>query len=223
MRHHGGAPLSFQPPPRRHIPIERPFLPSNDLATILRFTTELHSSPTNWNLRITDRQTTTMLEDARTYRSATVESHRRPTPNDTPTMINADDSIVLSDLVRSGEASRLRRRGAMRLDRNSLASGHAYHHRHLSFESEFDDESHSSDGWTSRPHSRWLGGVTEHEESDDEAEYVLVCGAEVDGECYFDDLSGPYEPSILLSTTRNALDAQVIAAPPTVCSPAGRL
>lgn len=29
-----------------------------------------------------------------------------------------DDSIVLSDLVRSGEASRLRRRGAMRLDHN---------------------------------------------------------------------------------------------------------
>lgn len=31
---------------------------------------------------------------------------------------DADDSIVLSDLVRTGEASRLRRRGAMRLDHN---------------------------------------------------------------------------------------------------------
>lgn len=31
---------------------------------------------------------------------------------------DVDDSIVLSDLVRSGEASRLRRRGAMRLDHN---------------------------------------------------------------------------------------------------------
>lgn len=30
--------------------------------------------------------------------------------------IDADDSIVLSDLLRSGEASRLRRRGAMRID-----------------------------------------------------------------------------------------------------------
>src|SRR5882757_8243731 len=29
---------------------------------------------------------------------------------------DADDSIVLSDLVRTGEASRLRRRGAMRID-----------------------------------------------------------------------------------------------------------
>lgn len=35
---------------------------------------------------------------------------------------DADDSIVLSDLVRTGEASRLRRRGAMRLDHNSARS-----------------------------------------------------------------------------------------------------
>src|SRR3954447_15364031 len=33
-----------------------------------------------------------------------------------PTVTDADDSIVLSDLVRTGEASRLRRRGAMRLE-----------------------------------------------------------------------------------------------------------
>lgn len=33
---------------------------------------------------------------------------------------DTDDSIVLSDLVRTGEASRLRRRGAMRLDHNIL-------------------------------------------------------------------------------------------------------
>lgn len=36
--------------------------------------------------------------------------------NIAPTINDADDSIVLSDLVRTGEASRLRRRGAMRLD-----------------------------------------------------------------------------------------------------------
>ena len=35
---------------------------------------------------------------------------------------DADDSIVLSDLVRTGEASRLRRRGAMRLDHNLLSA-----------------------------------------------------------------------------------------------------
>lgn len=34
----------------------------------------------------------------------------------------SDDSIVLSDLVRQGEASRLRRRGAMRLDNSHLTS-----------------------------------------------------------------------------------------------------
>ncbi|KZT06453.1 uncharacterized protein LAESUDRAFT_812728 [Laetiporus sulphureus 93-53] len=34
----------------------------------------------------------------------------------TPQPVDADDSIVLSDLVRTGEASRLRRRGALRLD-----------------------------------------------------------------------------------------------------------
>jgi hypothetical protein len=36
--------------------------------------------------------------------------------SDQPTPTDADDSIVLSDLVRTGEASRLRRRGAMRLE-----------------------------------------------------------------------------------------------------------
>jgi hypothetical protein len=36
-----------------------------------------------------------------------------------PQMTDADDSIVLSDLVRTGEASRLRRRGAMRLDHSA--------------------------------------------------------------------------------------------------------
>lgn len=41
---------------------------------------------------------------------------RRTTVVDVPELTDADDSIVLSDLVRTGEASRLRRRGAMRLD-----------------------------------------------------------------------------------------------------------
>lgn len=39
-----------------------------------------------------------------------------------PQATNADDSIVLSDLVRTGEASRLRRRGAMRIDHVGLPS-----------------------------------------------------------------------------------------------------
>lgn len=40
----------------------------------------------------------------------------QPPQQQRPQITDADDSIVLSDLVRTGEASRLRRRGAMRLD-----------------------------------------------------------------------------------------------------------
>ncbi|KAI0751197.1 hypothetical protein C8Q80DRAFT_1218020 [Daedaleopsis nitida] len=44
-----------------------------------------------------------------------------PGPGPQPT--DADDSIVLADLVRTGEASRLRRRGALRLDHGPAAAG----------------------------------------------------------------------------------------------------
>ncbi|EKM61834.1 uncharacterized protein PHACADRAFT_248700 [Phanerochaete carnosa HHB-10118-sp] len=44
------------------------------------------------------------------------EPRRRSSLAAGPQLTDADDSIVLSDLVRTGEASRLRRRGAMRLD-----------------------------------------------------------------------------------------------------------
>ncbi|KAH7887298.1 hypothetical protein F5I97DRAFT_1859346 [Phlebopus sp. FC_14] len=46
----------------------------------------------------------------------------RPTSSDTIEPTDADDSIVLSDLLRTGEASRLRRRGAMRLDHNQMSA-----------------------------------------------------------------------------------------------------
>ncbi|KAI0690255.1 hypothetical protein BC835DRAFT_1365376 [Cytidiella melzeri] len=42
--------------------------------------------------------------------------------NNNPQLTDADDSIVLSDLIRTGEQSRLRRRGAMRLDHNATSS-----------------------------------------------------------------------------------------------------
>lgn len=49
-------------------------------------------------------------------------SHRRsssaPTSEHIDMPLDVDDSIVLSDLLRTGEASRLRRRGAMRIDHN---------------------------------------------------------------------------------------------------------
>lgn len=47
---------------------------------------------------------------------------RQPQSVPQPAVTDADDSIVLSDLVRTGEASRLRRRGAMRIDHNSTRS-----------------------------------------------------------------------------------------------------
>lgn len=53
------------------------------------------------------------------YRS---NSPPRPPSPDQMEPTDAEDSIVLSDLVRTGEASRLRRRGAMRLDHNLLSA-----------------------------------------------------------------------------------------------------
>lgn len=53
------------------------------------------------------------------HQRPSVEPRRRSTTNSTqpqPPITDSDDSIVLSDLVRAGETSRLRRRGAMRLD-----------------------------------------------------------------------------------------------------------
>jgi len=48
------------------------------------------------------------------------ESPPRQDSLDSVQLTDVDDSIVLSDLVRTGEASRLRRRGAMRLDHNFM-------------------------------------------------------------------------------------------------------
>lgn len=54
------------------------------------------------------------------YSSSVIPRQSSPTPLGTVQLADADDSIVLSDLLRSGEASRLRRRGALRLERASL-------------------------------------------------------------------------------------------------------
>ena len=53
------------------------------------------------------------------YRRHSEYASQPPLPTrrrSTPQLTDADDSIVLSDLVRTGEASRLRRRGAMRIE-----------------------------------------------------------------------------------------------------------
>ena len=49
-----------------------------------------------------------------------------PSMPDITSLVDLDDSIVLSDLLRTGEASRLRRRGAMRIDHNhhTTSAGH---------------------------------------------------------------------------------------------------
>ncbi|KAF8830130.1 hypothetical protein F5879DRAFT_970474 [Lentinula edodes] len=54
-----------------------------------------------------------------TYRqrlNTSTNSHASLHPSSTPSIQDTDSSIVLSDLLRSGESSRLRRRGAVRLD-----------------------------------------------------------------------------------------------------------
>jgi hypothetical protein len=48
--------------------------------------------------------------------------------NEPPAPTDADDSIVLSDLVRTGEASRLRRRGAMRLEHGLAGTSAPIYH-----------------------------------------------------------------------------------------------
>lgn len=66
--------------------------------------------------------TNTMPQQYRPSRQSTLRPQSQPHPQPQPQITDADDSIVLSDLVRTGEASRLRRRGALRLD-HAVAAG----------------------------------------------------------------------------------------------------
>ncbi|KAF9477846.1 hypothetical protein BDN70DRAFT_933892 [Pholiota conissans] len=132
--------------------------------------------------------------------------------------INADDSIVLSDLVRSGEASRLRRRGAMRIDHSALnnGSGAPPTARNLvlverpSWDSDFDfDFSAQTDPHLGRPgslrHTRrrqrsrrygpYTTGTVGEQEDGEEKIYAIVCGATT-MECESDDFE-PFKPSVL--------------------------
>ncbi|EAU82641.2 hypothetical protein CC1G_07923 [Coprinopsis cinerea okayama7 len=136
-----------------------------------------------------------------------------------PAITDADDSIVLSDLVRTGEASRLRRRGALRLDRNSIHhnppvlprnfgrpplfledSDSDEENRPYSFaygQSDMLDRHHRA--FTSHQHqypsySRW---VEELDVDDENPTYILVCGAEVDVDSTYPSSSTPFKPSLL--------------------------
>ncbi|KAG2012916.1 hypothetical protein CC2G_009865 [Coprinopsis cinerea AmutBmut pab1-1] len=136
-----------------------------------------------------------------------------------PAITDADDSIVLSDLVRTGEASRLRRRGALRLDRNSIHhnppvlprtfgrlplfledSDSDEENRPYSFaygQSDMLDRHHRA--FTAHQHqypsySRW---VEEVDIDDENPTYILVCGAEVDVDSTYPSSSTPFKPSLL--------------------------
>ncbi|KAF8967501.1 hypothetical protein BDZ97DRAFT_524966 [Flammula alnicola] len=132
-------------------------------------------------------------------------------------VVDADDSIVLSDLVRTGEASRLRRRGAMRIDHSAVSNARVSSPtRSLvvverpSWDSDFDlDLSLLPEGHLGRTTSRYArrrqrpsrrfgpyatGTVAEPEEADEDV-HTLVCGAEIAE--YSSDESEPFKPSVL--------------------------
>ena len=122
------------------------------------------------------------------------------------TSLDVDDSIVLSDLLRTGEASRLRRRGAMRIDHNhphsATSGGHVLRPPRLSspnivlvertsWDSDSDLESPSfTSHWNidspnrfSRRHHPSSRRFGPHDSSgigsSSQGEYILVCGSEV--------------------------------------------
>lgn len=120
--------------------------------------------------------------------------------SDTPRPTDVDDSIVLSDLVRTGEASRLRRRGAMRLDHghhNALGSTYTAPRETSPTPWDSDDEP----GVVTYPHRQRRFSSSRrrrHEEEESEIEeyrYTLLCGAEIpySGE---EDPCEPWTPSI---------------------------
>jgi hypothetical protein len=103
--------------------------------------------------------------------------------SDTPRPTNVDDSIVLSDLVRTGEASRLRRRGAMRLDHgHHNALGYTYNAPRETSPTPWDSDDEL--GVVTYPHRQRRFSSSRrrrHEEEESDVEdyrYILVCGAE---------------------------------------------
>ncbi|KAH6908141.1 hypothetical protein BKA70DRAFT_1072358, partial [Coprinopsis sp. MPI-PUGE-AT-0042] len=145
--------------------------------------------------------------------------------------LNTDDSIVLSDLVRTGEASRLRRRGAMRLDRNSMQvhppvrrsgifiedSDSDDDYRPYSFAyGEILDRRHRS--FTSHQHQypSYSQLVAEPDGNDDSTPYILVCGAKLEDPPPEPKHHEPFEPSILpLMPGEQASSSRATSPPPT--------
>lgn len=134
--------------------------------------------------------------------------------NIAPTPIDADDSIVLSDLVRTGEASRLRRRGAMRLDHGHTGQQTSQPQSYSpavivvgspSWESDSEETPGGSGYPRTRngrgPRPRRAGAGASRGDDDLSFTYTIFCGAdedEFDSEFEFGDQScTPYEPSVL--------------------------
>ena len=140
--------------------------------------------------------------------SSTSPGSMRPT--------DADESIVLSDLVRTGEASRLRRRGAMRIDHGApytVTTNQVNLADRVNWDSYFDtDPQTAQDGHFNRnplsrfsrfrPHSSRRHGphdtsaYSHLRDQPDEFVYTLVCGAKVTN-FDLDDKIEPFKPSIL--------------------------
>ena len=118
---------------------------------------------------------------------------------------DADDSIVLSDLVRTGEASRLRRRGALRLDHGHTSQ--ATRQRSLSpsiivvgspsWDSESEDPQLGQGSMRERV-SRYTRTRSQRSRRAGEGEtrYSLFCGADL-SEPEEDLDERPYVPSLL--------------------------
>jgi hypothetical protein len=134
---------------------------------------------------------------------------------DTAQPTDADDSIVLSDLVRTGEASRLRRRGAIALNRdghNRLRSGRGGRQRpqrEPSWGGARSDWNDDRDAWGEGPHwqdrglddAAWGWPRTADEEEDDKDKpflgyFNLYCGGKED-HIPSTWTSKSFEPSIL--------------------------
>ncbi|KAF8801591.1 hypothetical protein BYT27DRAFT_7174064 [Phlegmacium glaucopus] len=139
---------------------------------------------------------------------------------------DADDSIVLSDLVRTGEASRLRRRGAMRIDHGAITSTSSHPYATTrppsptmiiadrpSWDLDYDPDSQtvleghlyrdpSSRFSRIRPRSSRRHGphdtvpYTQLQDKPDEYVYTLACGAKIT-DLDLDDEVEPFKPSIL--------------------------
>lgn len=136
------------------------------------------------------------------------------------------DADVLSDLVRSGEASRLRRRGAIRIDHSAITSTSSHPYTSVrpasppmpisdrpSWDSDYDPDSQPvleghlyrnplSRFSRIRPRSSRRHGPHDTtayihlRDQPDEYMYTLVCGAKITN-FDFDDQVEPFKPSIL--------------------------